>query len=96
MAFAGGYQSKEHGGGMAAGVGAQEGPVVATDGDASQGAFSDIVVDAQFAVGGVDAESFPLIDGVGDRLADRAFWDDVSAVFDLSEFEPFFELVQAR
>src|SRR5450631_2102131 len=66
VAFAGGDEGEEDGGGFAAVVGSQKRPVTATNGNAAQGAFGEIIVDVQLAVGGVNAQSVPLIQYVGD------------------------------
>src|SRR5437870_2908765 len=61
VALAGGDEAEESCGGVPAVVGAAEEPVLAADGHAAQGVLGCIVVDGQVTVGGVHAESIPLI-----------------------------------
>lgn len=57
---AGSQQGHDHRGGPATGLTAQEQPVLPSHRDAADGAFRRVVVDGQFAVGGVDREAFAV------------------------------------
>src|SRR5690349_15669488 len=65
-------QSIDSGGTAAALVGAGEGPVAATDGDAPHGPLGGIVAHAQAAVVEEANQRLPAVEAVGDRLAGLA------------------------
>ena len=67
-----GDQRQDRGGGVAASFAADEEPVFAADGDASQHTFGGVVVDGELAVVGVAAEGVPLIQCLTNRQGDRA------------------------
>ena len=65
----GGFQhGLDDGGALATGFGTEEQVVFARDGDGAQSAFSGGVVDADAAVGGVEAQILPAADSVIDRF----------------------------
>src|SRR5688572_2192385 len=65
-------QREDHGGTLAAGVGAAEGPVAAADGDAAHGALGGVVGHADAAVVEEARERAPALETVVHRLGQRA------------------------
>ena len=79
MALAGGNQAEEDRGGAAAVVAPGEEPILPAHCDPPQRVLGGVVVDGQFAVGGVHAQGFPLVQRVRDGLAHGALGQDGSA-----------------
>jgi len=72
VALTRGDEGKQGRGGMAAVVAATEDPIFPSQRHPPQRVLAGVVVDRQVAVGGVDAQGVPLVEGVGDRLTHRA------------------------
>ena len=66
---------------LAAGFGAEEQVILTRDGDAAQSAFGGIIVDADAAVGGVEAQIFPAAKRVVDRFGEIGFGGEASTLF---------------
>ena len=62
----------DDGGALTAGFGAEEQIVFTGDGDAAQGAFGGVVVDADAAIGGVEAQALPAAKRVAQCLGEIA------------------------
>ncbi len=71
----------DDGGALTAGFGAEEQIVFTGDGDAAQGAFGGVVVDADAAVGGVKGQIFPAAERIVDGLGEIGLGGEAPALF---------------
>src|SRR5215831_1656395 len=81
--LAGGYQTPQHRGGLAALVAAEERPVRPSDRDAADGSFGSVVVDFETAVLAVTRQRRPVLQRVAHRAPLRTLGQQLR--FDLQQ-----------